>query len=431
MQAGFDYGTSHCSIGLVRDRSVELVPLEDGATMIPSTLFAPRPNDQLDSDTIEFTPEILSELRFGKAALDQYLVEPTEGFFVKSPKSFLGASGLSEEVKERFIMVVAAMMANVKQHADVLCGEPIDQVVIGRPINFQAAGIEQTRNAVQANQQALAMLVSAAREAGFEEVRFLYEPLAAAMEYEERLKAERLVLVADIGGGTTDCSFVRVGPERRDDVDRDADLLGYAGERVGGNDYDQLLALASIMPHFGYQKTREDGLPVPNAYFVDAVSTNNVAAQQQFYSARRREYLEDWVRVGVEEVRRLIKVHESRLTYRIGNDAEALKIALTDDCEASFSLDYIENGLSAGGDQAGFADACERLLNHLENLIRTVTRQAGTEPDCFYLTGGMARATIVRRFLKERFPNIEMIDSDHFASVTEGLAIWARRIFAS
>lgn len=431
MQAGFDYGTSHCSIGLVRDRSIELVPLENGATMIPSTLFAPRPNDQLDSDTIEFTPEVLNELRFGKAALDQYLVEPTEGFFVKSPKSFLGASGLSEEVKERFIMVVAAMMANVKQHADSRGGEAVDQVVIGRPINFQAAGIEQTRNAVRANQQALAMLVAAAREAGFEEVRFLYEPLAAAMEFEERLNTEQLVLVVDIGGGTTDCSFVRVGPERRDAVDRDDDLLGYAGERVGGNDYDQLLALASIMPRFGYQQTRADGLPVPNAYFVDAVSTNNVVAQQQFYSARRREHLEDWLRAGVIDVRRLLKVHESRLTYRIANDAEALKIALTDECEASVSLDYIENGLRASGDQAGFADACERLLNHLDNLIRTVTKQAGIAPDCFYLTGGMARSTIVRRFLKAQFPTVEMIDSDHFASVTEGLAIWARRIYAA
>ena len=430
MQAGFDYGTSHCSIGLVRERSVELVPLENGSTMVPSTLFAPRPRDQLDDDTIEFTPDVLSGMRFGQAALDRYLVDPTEGFFVKSPKSFLGASGLSEEVKERFIMVVAAMMANVKQHADAVSGERVDQVVIGRPINFQAAGIEQNRNALRANQQALQMLVAAAREAGFDEVRFLYEPLAAAMEYEDKLDQERLVLVVDIGGGTTDCSFVRVGPKRRDLLDRDDDLLGYAGERVGGNDYDQLLALTALMPLLGYQLTRRDGLPVPNAYFVDAVSTNNVVAQQQFYSARRRELLEDWMRSGVAEVGRLIKVQQSRLTYRVANDAESLKIALTDQDEASVALDYIEKGLVAHGDRAGFRHAADRILEHLDNLISTVARQAGRAPDCFYLTGGMARATIVRKFLKERFPEVEMIDSDHFASVTEGLAIWARRVFA-
>lgn len=47
-----------------------------------------------------------------------------------------------------------------------------------------------------------------------------------------------------------------------------------------------------------------------------------------------------------------------------------------------------------------------------------------------YLTGGMARATIIRRYLESEFPDARFVDSDHFASVTEGLTLWAQRLFA-
>ena len=283
MFAGFDYGTSNCSIGLLHDGQVRLAPFEDGDSLIPSTLYAPRPQLQLERSIadirgLDVTTRSFDELRFGRAALAAYLEAPSAGYFVKSPKSFLGAKGLSDEIKARFVGVVTAMMANVKRHADAASPEPIRQVVIGRPINFQGAGGEEE------NRNALEMLVEAAHEAGFEEVAFLYEPMAAAMEYEARLDHEECVLVLDIGGGTTDCSFVRVGPKRRASIERDADILGHAGERIGGNDYDQLLALRALMRLLGYDDDLVSGLPIPNTYFVDAVSTNDVNAQQRFYS---------------------------------------------------------------------------------------------------------------------------------------------------
>jgi hypothetical chaperone protein len=139
------------------------------------------------------------------------------------------------------------MMANVKQHADSASGEVHRRRRHRRPINFQGAGGDEE------NRNALEMLVESALEAGFKRVAFLYEPMAAAMEYEARLDHEECVLVLDIGGGTTDCSFVRVGPTRRASIERDADILGHAGERIGGNDYDQLLALRAVMGLLGYE----------------------------------------------------------------------------------------------------------------------------------------------------------------------------------
>lgn len=430
MFAGFDYGTSNCSIGLVRDGVVRLVPLEDGDTLIPSTLYAPRPDLELthvsaDIRGLDVKTRSFDELRFGRAALAAYLEQPAAGYFVQSPKSFLGAKGLSDEIKARFVGVVAAMMANVKRHADHAAGTAVDEVVIGRPVNFQGTGGDEE------NHHAMTMLTDAARDAGFRHIEFLYEPMAAAMEYEARLDREQRVLVLDIGGGTTDCSFVRVGPRRRSAKVRDADILGHSGERVGGNDYDQLLALRCVMAVLGFGDELTSGLPIPNTYFVDAVSTNDVNAQQRFYSKRTRKRLDQFVLEGrsPERIARLREVQTQRLSHRLVRSAERAKILLSDAEATAIDLSYLEQGLSAAADRRQFASACERLLTHLNGLVTEAVTSAGARPDVIYLTGGMARATIVRNYLTGAFPGAHFVDSDHFASVTEGLTLWAQRLF--
>ena len=106
MFAGFDYGTSHCSIGVWQASGVRLLPVEGDATLIASTLYAPKPELDLertlergDTAVLDMDAQSFADLRFGAAALEQYLSDPTTGFFVKSPKSFLGAPGLNDIVK--------------------------------------------------------------------------------------------------------------------------------------------------------------------------------------------------------------------------------------------------------------------------------------------------------------------------------------------
>lgn len=432
MFAGFDYGTSQCSLGIWRG-GVELVPLENDSPWIPSTLYAPKPQLDLEreemgeSTTLDITASTFAALEFGSRALQAYLRDPTEGYYVKSPKSFLGAAGLSEDVKTRFVTVVAAMMANVKRRADATAGGAITQVVIGRPINFQGAGGEAE------NQQALMMLVAAAREAGFEEISFLYEPMAAALELEARTHGERCVLVVDIGGGTTDCSFMRIGSDRAAAADRSGDILGHAGERLGGNDYDQALALQAMMPAFGFGDALTSGLPVPNTYFVDAVSVNDVPAQQRFYSRRSAEQLERFVKEARNPVRidRLRRVRADRLSYRLVASAEQAKVALSDVTQTEIRLDYLEPQLNLAASREQLRSGCQRLLQHLTELVQETVRQAGRRPDLVYLTGGMAKSSVVRNHLEATLPDLELVDSDHFASVTEGLTLWARRVFGS
>ena len=427
--AGFDYGTSQCSIGLWRDGQVALVPLEDGRSLIASTLYAPKADFELDlgeDAVLDMASQSFTALRFGAQALDAYLAEPTEGYFVKSPKSYLGAPGLSERVKDRFIAVVAAMMANVKRAADEVAPAPVTQVVIGRPVNFQGAG------GVAENQQALTMLLAAAREAGFEEVGFLYEPVAAALDYESRLERDERVLVVDIGGGTTDISFLEVGPGRARARNRDPDVLGHAGERLGGNDYDQQLALHAVMPLLGFGDELRSGLPIPNHYFVDALATNDVNAQQRFYSRGTGERLELFCREAVvpERIRRLGRLRRGRSSYRLLKEVEAAKVALSAQPSAEVDLEFLDESLAAACDRQLLERSSERLLTHLGALIRETRAQAGVAPDAVCLTGGMGGSAVVRDYLASMCSDTPLVDSDHFQAVTSGLTLHAARSFA-
>ena len=429
MYAGFDYGTSHCAIGVWQADQVELVDLEGDTPLVPSTLHAPKVALELPRDAahrLRLDTEGFRNLRFGEAALKEYLADPSRGYFVKSPKSFLGVAGLSEDIRERFVTIIGAMMANVKRSADKHAQDDVQSVVIGRPVNFQGLG------GSDANTQALSMLTDAARLAGFQEVAFQYEPLAAALEYEARLTQEELILVVDIGGGTTDCSFVRVGAKRRERIDRSDDVLAHSGERRGGNDYDQALALHAVMPAFGFGDHLRSGLPVPNSYFVDAVATNDVNAQQRFYSSAVRERLEYFAREAVppERAGRLLTVNEQKATYRLLRGVELAKIELSEQRSANIDFADLQQGFAVDVTRDQLENASERLLEHLRSLVDEAIALAGTNPEKVYLTGGMAKARIVRDFLERSYPSARFIDSDHFLSVTEGLTLWARRLFA-
>ena len=436
--AGFDYGTSHCAIALIEaGRSAEtantvpainMVSLEEDRPLIASTLYAPKADFELDlgdDAVLDMTAQSFRDLSFGQSALDAYLRDPTEGYFVKSPKSFLGAPGLSEMVKERFISIVAAMMGNVKINADRAAGAPVEKVVIGRPVNFQGAEGQAE------NQQALSMLVAAAREAGFEETAFLFEPMAAAFDFERSLNEEQRVLVVDIGGGTTDCSFVLVGPERMRSRNREADVLGHSGERLGGNDYDQMLALKALMPAFGMGDKLQTGLPIANNYFVDAVSTNDVNAQQRFYSRNTGERFEEIWRDALHPERfvRLLRLREGRGTYQLLRSAELAKIGLSDAETVTADLGFVDPELSLSCTRLDLAQSIERLLEHLSGLISETRSQGSSVPDAIYLTGGMVRSQVVRAHLTKICGDVPLIDSDHFTSVTQGLSLWAARVF--
>ncbi|MFV1873928.1 MAG: molecular chaperone [Oleiphilus sp.] len=455
MISGFDYGTSNCAVGVSNDNSdnVKLLGLENDQAFMPSLLYALNrelicekvgqsiSSDSIRQDFINVRAEQLARAQqvhleegfardeqtvfVGQSAFDEYIQWPGEGYFVKSPKSFLGASGLRPEAIYLFEDIVTAMMQAIKQRAELSLGETLTHTVIGRPVNFQGLQAEQS------NQQALDILTVSAKRAGFKEVEFLFEPIAAGLNFEQSLTEDKRVLVVDIGGGTTDCAMVRMGPSFKASNDRSADFLGHSGERVGGNDLDILLAGKHLMPLFGMRSMLKNGLPVPTQSFWDAISTNDVSAQASFNHLDTTLHLEQLARDCREPdlIKRFIRMRAAQQQHQVVRSAETTKISLSSQSQVAVDFSYIEAGLQHQVKESDFAAAIQRPLEKMLHLMQDAITQAGVDPQLIFITGGSGQSPVVRSAIKAKFGNIQVLDGDHFGSVAAGLTVWANQIY--
>ncbi|WP_413112372.1 molecular chaperone [Thaumasiovibrio sp. DFM-14] len=447
MYIGFDYGTANCAVAIMEKQTPRLLNLEGQQPYISSTICAPTreaisealfrhhgltPDNevakQLLRSSIQFNKDEgievnTDDILFGQAALDHYLRDPEESYFVKSPKSFLGTSGLHERQVCFFEDLVCAMMLNIKQQAERQLQTTISDTVIGRPINFQGVDGEK------ANQQAIQILQRAAQRAGFNNISFQYEPVAAGIEYESTLQINQNVLVVDIGGGTTDCSMLRMGPQHRNASSREQDLLAHSGCRVGGNDLDIGIAFQQIMPEFGKNSLTTTGLSMPVCQFWDPIAINNVVAQADFYAYKNHKALTELHRNArvPQQLQRLLNVYQARLGHQLVRHAELLKIALSNQEQASTQIMLLEEQLEIACDKETFSRAIAANAEKISQLIDDAVNQAGTKPDSIFITGGSARSPILRQLIESRLPGIELIGGDYFGSVTAGLARCAQQ----
>src|SRR2546423_6400809 len=182
---------------------------------------------------------------FGRAAIAAY-VDGIDGRLMRSMKSILGSS-LVDQVTDvgggrgvKYLDIIAGYLRHLKTRAEAEAGARIRRAILGRPVFF--VDDDPARDA-----QAQAALESAARSVGFEELRFQYEPIAAAFDIERHVRREELVLVAVIGSGTSDFSVVRIGPQRATRLDRKDDILANHGVHVAGTDFDRRVELAGIL----------------------------------------------------------------------------------------------------------------------------------------------------------------------------------------
>ena len=450
MFIGFDYGTANCSVAVMQDNAPRLLTLENGSPLLPSMLCAPTreavsewlyrhhnvPADGAENQALlrrainynrDEDIEVLgNSVQFGLASLHQYVDDPEEVYFVKSPKSFLGANGLKPQQVALFEDLVCAMMLHIKQQAQSQLSEQITQAVIGRPINFQGLGGDD------ANAQAQGILERAATRAGFNDVVFQFEPVAAGLDFEATLNDEKRVLVVDIGGGTTDCSLLLMGPQWRQKADRQDSLLGHSGCRIGGNDLDIALAFKCLMPLLGMGGETEKGIALPVLPWWNAVAINDVPAQSDFYSAANGRMLNDLLRDArdADKIALLLKVWRQRLSYRLVRSAEESKIALSAQPDFNAELPFISDELATAISQQGLEEALNQPLARIMEQVKLALESSQETPDVIYLTGGSARSPLIKKALAAQLPGIPIAGGDDFGSVTAGLARWAQVVFA-
>jgi hypothetical chaperone protein len=410
---GLDFGTSNTTLGVAATDGVpRLVALEAGATTLPSAVFF-----DFESAT----------MAVGQTAIDAY-VGHAEGRFMRALKSVLGTALIDEETTLRgsrigFRAVIGRFLGEVKRRGEAACGAALDTVVHGRPVRF----VDGDDAADARAERALAEIASGI---GFRHVAFQFEPIAAAFEYERQIAGEEIALVADIGGGTSDFSVVRLGPDRRRRVERAADILGNEGVRVGGTDFDRELSLATVMPLLGYRSAmRRRGLAAPNLYFTDLATWSKI---NFLYTPKVMSEMRDVRRESAhpELIDRLIRVVALRRGHTLAMEVEGAKVALSETPRVTVPLDWIEQGLAAAIERKTLETATAALARRIGERARRCLAQAGLAAeriDAVFLTGGSTLLPHVRSSILRVVPSARIVEGDKFGAVGLGLTVDALR----
>ncbi|WP_442781504.1 Hsp70 family protein [Collimonas fungivorans] len=410
---GVDFGTSNSTVGWSRPGQNALLPLEDGKVTLPSVVFFNAEDDAFS---------------FGRAALSAYLAG-YEGRLMRSLKSLLGSSLIDAqtEVGGRalpFRALLTHFIAELKIRAELAAGKEFQSVVLGRPVFF-------VDDNPAADQRAEDTLADIARSVGFQHIAFQYEPIAAAFDYESSIEREELVLIADIGGGTSDFSLVRLSPQRAASSERRDDILATGGVHIGGTDFDKYLSLSSVMPMLGLGSRLVNNSEVPSSYYFNLATWHTI---NQIYTRKAWLQLKDVQRETVEREKfsRLLDLVEQRAGHWLALQVEQGKIGLSDAETVQLSLDRIAPGQALRLTRQQFNDSIGHLVGTVEDTVGNLLRDAGVTPaqvDTVFFTGGSSGVQLLRHKIAALVPSAKAVEGDLFGSIGAGLALDAVRKF--
>jgi len=412
---GIDFGTSNSTVGIIDNGMARLVPVEGAAVTIPSAVFF----NFEDGHTY-----------FGRRAIEDYTLN-SEGRLMRALKSVLGTSLIHEKtrIKARtmpFSDIIGLVLGHLKSHLDTAHGTDVEHIVLGRPVHF----VDEDGAADRSAQDELE---KAARKQGFHHIEFQFEPIAAAMDYEQTVEREEIALIADIGGGTSDFSIVRVSPEARRRADRREDVLANTGVHVGGTDFDRLLSIARVMPELGYMTPTKDGKRnLPVSYFFD------LATWQRINSLYTNKAMTDLRQIRYDAARphlvdRMIDIVQHRQGHALAGRVERAKIELAKGRAAAIDLGLAEEKVLVPLGPAALDEAIVTAVARIDATVDATLAEAGLaveRVDTLFMTGGSTGIPAVHIAIARRFPQARIVKGDVFGSVGLGLALDAHRKFA-
>ena len=410
---GIDFGTSNSTVGWSRPGQAALLALEGYKLTLPSVVFF-HAEDSLTS--------------YGRAALADYLIGD-EGRLMRSLKSLLGTSLMDDftEVAGRvlpFRELLALFIGELKTRAEASAGQSFSSAVLGRPVYF-------VDDDPQADKLAENTLAEIARAAGLRHIEFQYEPIAAAFDYESQISREELVLVVDIGGGTSDFALVRLGPEQAGKQERKDDILASGGVHIGGTDFDKHLSLAGVMPLLGLGSQLKSGLQVPSSPYFNLATWHTI---NQTYTRKAWAQIVEVTREGREpgKLQALQNLVQQKDGHWLAMQVEAAKINLSTESEVTMDLSRIGAAKDVRLQRAIFDNAIAGLVHRIGETVNKLLRDAcvtADQVDTVFFTGGSSGVPLLRQGVGQLLPKAQRVEGDLFGSIGAGLAIEAARKF--
>jgi hypothetical chaperone protein len=356
---------------------------------------------------------------FGQSALKRYSESRLGGFLLRSPKAFLGTLTHPEHI-ELFELGVSHLLRHIKTKAEEKWEKEFLGIVIGRPVNFLGVSDDS------GDETALRILRNGARKAGFAEVRFVFEPHAAALAVSRVISETRdPAMVVDLGGGTTDCTYLKCEQENS------LAILSSKGERIGGSDLDEQLAWSLFSAELGSGVRFTDGRPMPTSLIGDLLATRDVLKQARF--RRSLDEIHTYLTKSNDDYRvfRLFETHRDQLQHRLILAAEEVKKSLSEEGSVRSRLAFFEKEIVVQYDRKRFREDVARQLIAIVNVARSCVQDAGGKdlPIRVFLTGGMSLSPDVLTGLQLALPRGSTFSKlDAFRSVGVGLSVVARAL---
>lgn len=406
-----DFGTSNSLVGAYHQgKRYEALTLDEKAsdpTMMRTLLYFPNPD----------------LCYYGAEAIEQYIQQDMEGRLFRSFKSHLPNQNYLGTVLDNRILtletLIGVFLLELKKRAEKTLDTQVDKAVIGRPARYSMDSV--------ADGFALHRMQKAAAFAGFKEVQFVPEPLAAAFDYRRQLTSEKIVLIGDFGGGTSDFTLIKLRPSgfSKDDV------LAIDGCPLAGDALDSVFMSHKLNEYFGAKSRYR--LPMGSNVMTMpkgvTLRLNHPAHIVHLKEKDTYEFIREVKKCSLtakdaEAVERLFVLIEDQQIFPFFENIEKTKRALSSSNETDFEFDYPGLEISEHFTSPQFIewakDTRENIFASLDQCLKDGNITA-EQVDLVCLTGGTAKVPFIQKEFEKRFGPERLQTQSHFHSVLSGL----------
>jgi hypothetical chaperone protein len=406
-----DFGTSNSLVGAFHQgKRVEALPLDMKAsdpTLMRTLLYFPHPD----------------LCHYGSEAIAQYIENDMEGRLFRSFKSHLPNKNYLGTVLDNRILtlenMVGVFLLELKKRAEKALGATVDRAVIGRPARYSMDPV--------ADGFALHRMEKAAKLAGFKEVEFVPEPLAAAFDYRRNLTEEKLVLIGDFGGGTSDFTLIKLSDKafKRDDV------LAIDGCPLAGDALDSVFMSHRLNDFFGARSRYR--LPMgSNIMTMPPAVTQRLNHPAHIVHLREKETYEfikevrkcSLTKADADALERLFLLIEDQQIFPFFEAIEKTKRNLSSNEQTDFEFDYPGLEIKENFTVKQFIDWSMNTKEKIFASLDSCLASANITPDqvdLVCLTGGTGQVPFIRQEFEKRFGKERLQTQSHFHSVLSGL----------
>ena len=407
---GIDFGTSNSALSIIDTSNNQIVKTFSEKSLI----FFPEPAKR----------ERALSYYVGQEAIAMYVESRMKGRFMKSIKRILPRSSFLETrvygKRYKAEDLVAIIIRNLKAQADAFLGQEISTAVLGRPVVFDE---EEKKDKLAQDR-----LIKAATLAGFEKIAIQLEPIAAAFTYKREIDEKQLVLVADLGGGTSDFTLLQLNPISDTSTLPDFDFIGQGGIYIGGDNFDSAIMWKKGTHHFGRglkYKDYDNLIEVPRSFYHNITSWEKM---NFFDSLKLQSALDNYYHLTGNNplFGNLVKLVRHNLGYSIFNSIVRSKMELSSKPLTNFHFNQEDINFSESISLAEFStdiigDDVEKIRLYLAGFLEG----SGVKPievDTIFMTGGTSMVGAVRDAIGDLLGQKSMKSNDNFLSVANGLA---------